>query len=1204
MAGGLAGTAVLNASNATINVVVPGGAFELVRVMSAGGNAIALESLFTTADWSSATAKRVVLPAATERGSATLDAAVSIGPTAWGGTLTFDILGTISGKGGTANGGNGGHAFNANRLGGQGQKVVVNNGGTVRSGGGGGGQGGQGGPGYYQTPYTAQEGPYYSAGGYAWNVYQSYTANQATGQWITWAGTNVWSQNPSTGLTSVTVGPYTYYQGTFVRSYGNEEYTGEHYVRRTFTAYSTTNTAGGGGGGGGRGQGYDGTSAFGAGGVAGGSNAGVGGTGGSGGAWGTNGGTGSTGASGNNGGGAAGVAGGLAGTAFQNAGNITLSAGVPYRPPANGEPHRVTRQLFDGLGRTYLAEDVVSGGARVTQTVYGKRGTVAQASAPYLQAGGSPVWTSTRYDVLGRPLLVTYADASTMAFSYALPTSVGGTVAVLATDALARTSRVETDARGNVVLREGVGAGSSNSVATTFSPLGEQLTVDDSLANHWSSSYDTLGRKTSSTDPDLGTWTYAYDDGGRMVSQIDAKGQASSFSHDALGRLLVKTSGLGLPGQLSVTNTYDEARSGFFNVGKLTTAANNNAIIAYDYDKGGRLVKTSTTVDAVAQVVTTAYDPGGRVVSRTYPNGTSSGIYSYNAAGQLLGLENAVSSVVYTAAGNVSTITYANGVTTTYGYHPTRDWLMTVSTVNGGTTIQAYTYVRDAMGRISSVTGNRPNESWTYTYDGYDRLLTATNVNTPSLNQTFTYDAAGNMLSNSAVGTYTYPGQGASAVRPHAVTAAGTWTFAYDGNGNQTTRSTSGTVNRTITYDVENRPVSVATGGSTVSYLYGPDGARLKKVVGSNTTLYLGADIERDPTGAFAFYLSPDVKRIGTAMHYLHRDHLASVRRVTDLFGTIYRASTYKPFGQQIEEVINPLTPPESKGFIGERFDAESGLTYLNARYYDATLGRFLSPDWWNPTDPAVGTNRYAYAANDPVNKSDPNGHKFAPGAYKSVSASKANAGLSNLGKVIGTALNGLKYLIPGQAIWESAVSDFKQGHVTSGLFKSGLAITEIGLTVATIGSGGLFLGVAKGAPKTLPIVVTDNAAATSGKAGVVHFAKTGVTQATPAASELGFGSFGVLKSYLGSPGVGKHWHHIVEQTPSNLKAFGPETIQNTSNIMAVPASVHVGKGSISAFYSSVQPFSNGQTVRQWLSAQPYAAQREFGLEVLEDFGL
>ncbi|SDG38869.1 RHS repeat-associated core domain-containing protein [Celeribacter baekdonensis] len=65
----------------------------------------------------------------------------------------------------------------------------------------------------------------------------------------------------------------------------------------------------------------------------------------------------------------------------------------------------------------------------------------------------------------------------------------------------------------------------------------------------------------------------------------------------------------------------------------------------------------------------------------------------------------------------------------------------------------------------------------------------------------------------------------------------------------------------------------------------------------------------------------------------------------------------------------------ETKGFIGERFDADAGLQYLNARYYDPRLGLFIQPDWLDPTQPGVGTNRFAYSANDPVNLSDPNGN-------------------------------------------------------------------------------------------------------------------------------------------------------------------------------------------------------------------------------------
>jgi RHS repeat-associated protein len=68
---------------------------------------------------------------------------------------------------------------------------------------------------------------------------------------------------------------------------------------------------------------------------------------------------------------------------------------------------------------------------------------------------------------------------------------------------------------------------------------------------------------------------------------------------------------------------------------------------------------------------------------------------------------------------------------------------------------------------------------------------------------------------------------------------------------------------------------------------------------------------------------------------------------------------------------------PGKPGVAGERHDPETGLIYLNARYYDPVIARFVSPDWWDPNKPGVGTNRYAYSDNDPVNKADNNGHAW-----------------------------------------------------------------------------------------------------------------------------------------------------------------------------------------------------------------------------------
>lgn len=123
----------------------------------------------------------------------------------------------------------------------------------------------------------------------------------------------------------------------------------------------------------------------------------------------------------------------------------------------------------------------------------------------------------------------------------------------------------------------------------------------------------------------------------------------------------------------------------------------------------------------------------------------------------------------------------------------------------------------------------------------------------------------------------------------------------------------------------------------------------------------------------------PEAKRVGWGgggqTYFHHRDHLKSIRLVTDAAGNQKKRSTYLSYGNQ-GLVSNPTNHREEKGYIGERGDAETGLLYLNAHYYDPAIGRFISPDWRDPQKPGVGTNRYAYADNDPVNKLDPNGHE------------------------------------------------------------------------------------------------------------------------------------------------------------------------------------------------------------------------------------
>ena len=234
--------------------------------------------------------------------------------------------------------------------------------------------------------------------------------------------------------------------------------------------------------------------------------------------------------------------------------------------------------------------------------------------------------------------------------------------------------------------------------------------------------------------------------------------------------------------------------------------------------------------------------------------------------------------------------------------------------------------------------------------------------------------------------------------------------FDYDANGNLLRDGPSdAAATRKIDWDGENRPLKVKKGsGATPSiteYDYGPDGERVRKVVTLDgavvtKTVTVGADYEvsfagTNTTGTITMIPHADARLVkapaGTVSTcFVHRDHLSSVRLETRKdTGAVALRQRYAPYGDRQVTAPSGCGDGEERGFIGERHDPEAGLLYLHARFYDPVLGRFLSPDWWDPIDTAVaanggaagvlsspvGTNRYAYAANDPINKSDPNGH-------------------------------------------------------------------------------------------------------------------------------------------------------------------------------------------------------------------------------------
>ncbi|QOE32164.1 receptor recognition protein [Rhizobium phage Paso] len=277
---------------------------EIVVNVTTSQTGLVLSTLFSSADWISATPKRVVIQSGVVIGGAAWGALASkAGQTPgneWGGILTLDNYGIIQGRGGIPNSGIGGSALYEDTITWT-KKCIVNNFGTIRAGGGAGGVGGAG-----STSTPVSEGPYYgSVNGtnHLWS--QPYYNGSAVGAPdVTWAGVAISAPaGTANTATSFTVGIYTYTRGAIRSQNGRPmPIPWQWEVSRSYQ--STVATAGGTGG---RGQGSDGAAAAGA---AGGANAGNGGPGGN---WGIQGGTGNTGNAG------AGAVGGLAGIAYNTA---------------------------------------------------------------------------------------------------------------------------------------------------------------------------------------------------------------------------------------------------------------------------------------------------------------------------------------------------------------------------------------------------------------------------------------------------------------------------------------------------------------------------------------------------------------------------------------------------------------------------------------------------------------------------------------------------------------------------------------------------------------------------------------------------------------------------------------------------------------------------------------------------------------------
>ena len=249
---------------------------------------------------------------------------------------------------------------------------------------------------------------------------------------------------------------------------------------------------------------------------------------------------------------------------------------------------------------------------------------------------------------------------------------------------------------------------------------------------------------------------------------------------------------------------------------------------------------------------------------------------------------------------------------------------------------------------------------------------------------TFSYDALGNILTKSDVGVYSYAGSGYA--NPHGATTIASSSLSYDDNGNVTAYD-----GMSLAWTYRNELASTTIGTSTVSYGYDHTGSRVFKQ-GSVTTKYPSRLYElASSTPTKHVYagemLVATISGTGTSTAsttYAHADHLGSTRVTTDADGQTVQELNYTSFGEVTEDTLSGSG--EHRQYIGEAYDPESELSYLNARYYQGSRGQFLSQD---PVSRIMNTsdertqqilrnpqlaNMYSYAGNNPMMFKDPEG--------------------------------------------------------------------------------------------------------------------------------------------------------------------------------------------------------------------------------------
>lgn len=660
--------------------------------------------------------------------------------------------------------------------------------------------------------------------------------------------------------------------------------------------------------------------------------------------------------------------------AYDAAGNMTRMT----RAKGNGTYERATDYAYDG--RNFVRRETqypawpTTTPTLVTSSTHNPNGNLATTIDALSRS------TTLGYDALNRLASIDYSDPSTPDVAYAYDRNGN------------RTSMTD-------------GTGTTSYVLDEADRLTSVTTPGPKVVGY---RYDREGNRTKLIYPDATTVAYTFDKAGRMSGLTDWASRTVAYTYFPDGLVETATN----PNTTVATYAYDNAR-------RLNDIRHSAGVTTLDRFVYG--LDSVGNVTSVASLVTQWGRPDGTSGSNGTWTGSAANMdeITPNDSDFLASPSNPTSSNFYEVTlSDVQPPATTTGITVRYRYAKSgdnggRSINLTVELRQGTTVIGSQTHpnipgvsgsgwqqasltltpaqaalitnyadlrVRFRPTTSGSGQGRQAQISWAETEFpapanpitdatyGYDRLYRLTSVTDAAGSRSYTYDPVSNRLTKTAGGStsYTYD-------RADRITTAGPTSITVNAVGAMTARGSDA-----FAYDQANRLAAATVSGTTETYTYDGDGVRFSRQVGGGPVTRYVSDVN----GSLPITIDDGARKYvwghglaynvaGSTTEVYHSDRLGSVRAISDGTGAVVATLRTDEFG--IPTASTGISSQPFR-FTGEPVDA-SGLTFLRARYYDPTLGRFATRDNWpGIRSSSASLNRFAYAQSNPATYRDPSG--------------------------------------------------------------------------------------------------------------------------------------------------------------------------------------------------------------------------------------